>query len=127
MSREEARRQALISFGGVQRFKEEVRDARSFELLEDLAQDLRYALRRLTREAHGVILSASLASSLFGHDDPIGRRVRWARPSSDPDYVVVGVVGDVPSQTIRDGPSRVLYFPHLYPPKADTITNVVHD
>ncbi|MBI2073539.1 MAG: hypothetical protein HYW52_05025 [Gemmatimonadetes bacterium] len=60
MSREEARRQALISFGGVQRFKEEVRDARSFELLEDLAQDLRYALRRLTREAHGVILSASL-------------------------------------------------------------------
>ena len=79
------------------------------------------------RVGHGVILSASLARALFGDQDPIGRRVRWARPSRDPDYTVVGVAGDVPSETIRDGPSKVLYFPNLYPPKADTITGVVHD
>src|SRR5205807_7720926 len=78
------------------------------------------------REEHGVILSASLARALFDREDPIGRRVRWARPSRDPDYTVVGVAGDVPSDRIQDGPTKVLYFPNIYPPKADTITGVVH-
>src|SRR2546428_423094 len=78
------------------------------------------------REGHGVILSASLARALFDHEDPIGRRVRWARASRDPDYTVVGVAGDVPSDRIQDGPTKVLYFPNIYPPKADTITGVVH-
>ena len=78
------------------------------------------------REGHGVILSASLARALFDREDPIGRRVRWARPSRDPDYTVVGVAGDVPSDRIQDGPTKVLYFPNIYPPKADTITGVVH-
>ncbi len=53
--------------------------------------------------------------------------MRWARPSTDPDYTVVGVAGDVPSDRIQDGPTKVLYFPNMYPPKADTITGVVHD
>src|SRR5205823_3256938 len=26
-----------------------------------------------------------------------------------------------------DGPTKVLYFPNMYPPKADTITGVVHN
>src|SRR5438874_2189833 len=78
------------------------------------------------RDGHGVILSASLARALFDREDPIGRRVRWARPSRDPDYTVVGVAGDVPSDRIQDGPTKVLYFPNIYPPKADTITGVVH-
>jgi predicted lysophospholipase L1 biosynthesis ABC-type transport system permease subunit len=38
----------------------------------------------------------------------------------------VGVVGDVPSEAIRQGPSAVMYFPNLHPPRADTITGVVH-
>jgi putative ABC transport system permease protein len=79
------------------------------------------------REGHGIILSASLAKALFGNTDPIGRHVRWAKKSSNPDYVVVGVVGDVPGEKITDGASRAFYFPHLYPPKADTITGIVHD
>jgi putative ABC transport system permease protein len=78
------------------------------------------------REGHGVVLSRSLARALFGARDPIGRRVRWAQASSDPDYTVGGVVGDVPSETIREGPSAVLYFPNLHPPAADTVTGVVH-
>ena len=53
--------------------------------------------------------------------------MRWARPSTDPDYTVVGVAGDVPSDRIQDGPTKVLYFPNMYPPKADTITGVVHN
>lgn len=43
----EADRQARIAFGGVERFKEEGRDARGTRLLEDLAQDVRYGLRQL--------------------------------------------------------------------------------
>src|SRR3712207_2170003 len=50
MSPGDARRLALIEFGGVQNFKDEVRDARSFGVLEQLARDARYAVRRLGRE-----------------------------------------------------------------------------
>src|SRR5262245_55584528 len=44
---EEARRRALLAFGGVERFKEEARDARGTRLIEDLWQDVRYAIRQL--------------------------------------------------------------------------------
>ena len=63
MSEEEATRQARLAFGGVERFKEEVREARWVHLLEDLTSDLRYAIRRLMREpgfAVPVILILSL-------------------------------------------------------------------
>lgn len=49
MTPEEARRAARLSFGGIERFKEEVRDARWVRLLEDLGADLRYASRSLLR------------------------------------------------------------------------------
>jgi putative ABC transport system permease protein len=47
MSTEEARRRALISFGGVGAHEETMRDARSFRWLEDALADARYALRWL--------------------------------------------------------------------------------
>jgi predicted permease len=50
MAPEEARRQAMIRFGGREAAKELQRDARSLPLLECLAQDLRYALRTMRRE-----------------------------------------------------------------------------
>ncbi|HEX6965936.1 MAG TPA: ABC transporter permease [Gemmatimonadaceae bacterium] len=46
---DEARRQALIAFGGVERYKEAHRDARGVRWLEELAADLRYATRSLRR------------------------------------------------------------------------------
>jgi predicted permease len=45
----EARRQALIELGGVEQVKEEVRAMRAGRFLEDFANDLRYALRTLTK------------------------------------------------------------------------------
>ena len=45
----EARRRALLDFGGVERFKEEARDTRGTRPLELLLQDGRYAARRLAR------------------------------------------------------------------------------
>src|SRR5215475_6089283 len=50
MSEEEARRAALRSFGGVERTKENLRDARGLGWLEDALQDFRYALRALRRK-----------------------------------------------------------------------------
>src|SRR5215813_10825781 len=49
MSPEEARLAAVRSFGGVERVKEESRDVRGFRLLEELWQDLRYAVRMLRK------------------------------------------------------------------------------
>ncbi len=44
-----ARRDAVLAFGGVEHYKEEVRDARGVRPLEDVISDLRYAVRALRR------------------------------------------------------------------------------
>lgn len=49
MSLDEARRRALLAFGGVERHKERLRDERGVRWLEDLLADLRYAARWLRR------------------------------------------------------------------------------
>src|SRR6186997_1770877 len=48
-SPEAARREATLAFGGVERYKEQVRDARGTRPFEELAADIRYALRGLRR------------------------------------------------------------------------------
>jgi len=45
----EARRAALVTFGGVERYKEEARDARGVRVIETIAQDLRFAMRTMRR------------------------------------------------------------------------------
>src|SRR5258708_9904557 len=47
--RQEAYRRACIEFGGIERAKEECRDARGVTFLEALLQDLRYGLRMLRK------------------------------------------------------------------------------
>jgi len=46
---EEARRRAVAEFGGVQRYREEGRDARRLSWLHDVVADLRYGVRTLRR------------------------------------------------------------------------------
>ena len=48
----EARRQALVKFGGVEATKEHYRDERSLLSIETFLQDVRYALRRLRKTPH---------------------------------------------------------------------------
>jgi len=50
LSPEEARRQAMVRFGGVTQAKEQQREARGLPWLDILLQDLRYALRTLRRD-----------------------------------------------------------------------------
>src|SRR5580658_2553854 len=47
LSATEARRQAVLKFGGVEAMKEDYRDQKGLPFLETLAQDMRHALRRL--------------------------------------------------------------------------------
>ena len=47
LSPTEARRQAVLKFGGVEAMKEDYRDQKGLPFLETLAQDTRHTLRRL--------------------------------------------------------------------------------
>jgi putative ABC transport system permease protein len=49
MSPEEARRAALLTFGGVEKYKEDVREARGVNRLESLFADIRYGFRSLRK------------------------------------------------------------------------------
>jgi putative ABC transport system permease protein len=49
MLAQEARRAALVEMGGVERCKEECRDTRRVDWIQDLIQDLRYGLRMLAK------------------------------------------------------------------------------
>jgi len=50
MSPDDARREALVRFGGIQQSREQHRDARGLPLLDVLMQDLRFTFRTLKRE-----------------------------------------------------------------------------
>jgi predicted permease len=58
-----ARREALLRFGGVERTREEVRDARGVRAVEDLLSDTRYSLRALARNP-GFTLTAAVVLGL---------------------------------------------------------------
>ena len=90
LSEEEARRQALLSFRGVERYKEEVRASRRTRGLEVLGEDVRAALRSIGRApglAAVVVLTLGLgigASTVIFSvvDTAVLRPLPWPDPGS---------------------------------------------
>jgi predicted permease len=102
LARSAAERLAHLEFGGVNRIKDDARDARGVAVLEHLAQDARYALRSLRLRpmfSAGVILTLALGvgvnAAMFGvidrllfrspayliHPETVNRvYFEWARP-----------------------------------------------
>jgi hypothetical protein len=87
LSPEEARRRALLDFGGVERFKEKTRDERGLPLVEEVVRNLRVGLRRLaSNPLHALAIIGTLAlgiganSAIFSVVDAV-----MLRPSPFPD------------------------------------------
>jgi putative ABC transport system permease protein len=93
MSRDEARRQARLQFGGLDQVKEECREASRARLLESLSQDVHFGVRMLARKpafAALVILTLGLGiganTATFSIVDAVLVR---PLPYRDPDRLVV--------------------------------------
>ncbi|HEX6315862.1 MAG TPA: permease prefix domain 1-containing protein, partial [Gemmatimonadaceae bacterium] len=89
---EEARRQALARFGGVEQYRQEMREGRRANWLVDLHSDVRYGIRMLVRQ-RGVTTIAILSlavgiganTAIFSIANAVLYR---SRPVSDPDRLV---------------------------------------
>ncbi|MGD8321729.1 MAG: ABC transporter permease [Gemmatimonadota bacterium] len=96
MGPEEARRRALVAFGGVERHKEEVRDVRGGRVVDDLVQDVHIAVRSFLKQPAflaAVLLTLGLGIggnvAMFGILDASLLR---ALPFREPDRLVMGRV-----------------------------------
>src|SRR5215472_796012 len=98
LAHSEARRQALLELGGVEQVKEEVRGIRVGRLLEDLAQDVRYAFRTLAKSpgfTAVVITSVALGIGANVTVFSIANGLLWGTlPVKDPGRLVVFNAGD---------------------------------
>ena len=110
--REEALRRARIEFGGIERTKEECREARGLSFIDSLLQDLRFGLRMMRKNlgftATAVValaLGIGVNTTVFTAFDALTMRPRAVK---DPDHLV-GVYG-----TREEGGNALSYPDYIY-------------
>src|SRR5213078_380460 len=93
MTPREARRQALVAFGGAERLKEAHRDARGTRWLEDLVADSRFAARALRRNPALTMAAIGTLALVIGANTAIFSAVNSTLlrplPFADPDRLVM--------------------------------------
>ncbi len=88
-------------------------DDRYFDVLQiPLAAGRRFSARDDGGAERVAILSQSLARQLFGNANPLGRRVSVGMITP----TVVGIVGDVRTQSVKEPAGPMLYLPFWQPP-----------
>jgi putative ABC transport system permease protein len=117
MSQEDAHRRALLELGGADRFGEEYRDATGVRLLEDVGQDMTYAVRSLRRTpAFTVLVLLTLgvgigaATMMFSLVDAVLLR---PLPFESAREIVRVWQTDRTSETIREASAVPDYFDYV--------------
>lgn len=72
-----------------------------------------------------VIVNESLARSLFGGANPIGRRISIGQHASRQNLEIVGLVRDAAYQRLQEPPRRIAYLPYLQLPEFLAGSNLV--
>jgi len=92
LAAKEARRQALREMGGIEKRKEECREARKMNWIRDLAQDVRFGLRALRRNPGFSILAVLALALGIGVNTTIFTALDATAfrplPVRDPDHIV---------------------------------------
>jgi putative ABC transport system permease protein len=58
------------------------------------------------------VINESMARQYFGDEDPLGRRIRWARDEGVSWITIVGVVGDIRHFGLAQGEEPAIYTPY---------------
>lgn len=110
MTPDQARRQALIRFGGVEQVRERTRDEFRAAPIENLARDVRYG--------------QAMSRRYWPDGDAVGRILRRPDPA-EADLVIVGVANDINMRSLGEAPRDVVYEAYTQGDGLPTFTFVV--